>query len=100
METKMPLKCDPIGLSRPNAAAHVGMVISLFDKLVADGRMPRPCKAEGRLIWRRLEIEKAFSELPFHGELIMLTEERKNSFAAVRRRRAERAEADQRVGLK
>jgi hypothetical protein len=32
--------------------------------MVADGRMPRPKRVDGRVIWDRLRIEAAFSDLP------------------------------------
>ncbi len=41
--------------------------VTLFDRLVADGRMPRPRRVDGRLIWLRAEIERAFEELPYDG---------------------------------
>jgi hypothetical protein len=32
--------------------------------MVADGRMPRPKRVDGRVIWDRLKIEAAFTDLP------------------------------------
>lgn len=32
--------------------------------MVADGRMPKPKKIDGRVIWDRLRIEAAFTDLP------------------------------------
>lgn len=36
----------------------------MFDQMVADGRMPKPKKVDGRVIWDRLQIEGAFTDLP------------------------------------
>jgi hypothetical protein len=56
-----------LGLSRIAASAYVGLGVSLFDEMVRDGRMPPPRKANTRLIWSRVELEKAFSDLPYAG---------------------------------
>jgi predicted DNA-binding transcriptional regulator AlpA len=42
----------------------VGVGATKFDEMVADGRMPRPKRVDGRVIWDRLKIEAAFSDLP------------------------------------
>ena len=76
----------PLGLSRPQAAAFVGMGVSLFDRMVEEGRMPRPRKAYGRLIWHRQELEDAFAELPYHGNSVASFSDASNSFAAIRAR--------------
>jgi predicted DNA-binding transcriptional regulator AlpA len=54
----------PRGFSREEAARYVGVGITKFDEMVADGRMPRPKRVDGRVIWDRLKIESAFSDLP------------------------------------
>lgn len=59
-----PLSYPPRGLSREEAARYVGVGITKFDQMVADGRMPRPKKVDGRVIWDRLKIEAAFTDLP------------------------------------
>jgi hypothetical protein len=33
--------------------------------MVKDARMPPPRKANSRLIWSRVELEKAFADLPY-----------------------------------
>jgi predicted DNA-binding transcriptional regulator AlpA len=64
-----PLVQPPValGLSRAEASAFVGVGVSLFDEMVRDGRMPPPRKANTRLIWSRVELEKAFADLPYVG---------------------------------
>lgn len=54
----------PRGFSREEAARYVGVGVTKFDEMVADGRMPRPKRVDGRVIWDRLKIEAAFSDLP------------------------------------
>jgi predicted DNA-binding transcriptional regulator AlpA len=53
-----------LGLNREQAAAYIGVSVSLFDEMVADGRMPRPKRANSRNIWDRRSLEKAFARLP------------------------------------
>jgi excisionase family DNA binding protein len=54
----------PRGLSRDEAARYIGVGTTKFDEMVADGRMPRPKRIDGRVVWDRLKIEAAFSDLP------------------------------------
>src|SRR5215475_1300244 len=39
------------GLSREQAANYVGVGPTKFDKMVRDGRMPRPKRVDGRVVW-------------------------------------------------
>lgn len=57
----------PIGLSREAAARYVGVGATKFDEMVADGRMPKPKKIDGRVVWNRLTVEAAFFDLPEEG---------------------------------
>jgi predicted DNA-binding transcriptional regulator AlpA len=52
------------GLSRDDAAMYCGISSTLFDRLVADGRMPGPCRIDGRKVWDIRAIDVAFDELP------------------------------------
>ncbi len=55
------------GLSRAEAAAYVGVSPSLFDQMVADGRMPKPKGGtNSRRIWDRRRLDAAFDALPDH----------------------------------
>ena len=54
----------PRGLSRPIAAAYIGVGTSKFDGMVADGRMPQPKVIDGRRVWDIRELDTAFDELP------------------------------------
>jgi len=42
----------------------VGVSASLFDEMVADGRMPSPREINRRRVWDRLQIDAAFDDLP------------------------------------
>lgn len=53
----------PRGLNREEAARYVGVGTSMFDRLIAEGRMPRPLRVGKRVIWDRLKIEAAFADL-------------------------------------
>jgi hypothetical protein len=53
----IPCPRDPVGLSLDEAA-------TLFARMVADGRMPAPHKADGRRIWDADEVISAFRHLP------------------------------------
>lgn len=67
-QTVLPPSLPPIGLSREEAAAYVGLGCTKFDALVKDGRMPRPKRVDGRLIWHRPQLDQAFAALPDDGE--------------------------------
>jgi predicted DNA-binding transcriptional regulator AlpA len=51
-------------LNREQAAAYIGLSPTTFDKLVTDGRMPKPKHVGARRIWDRNRIDEAFSALP------------------------------------
>jgi excisionase family DNA binding protein len=50
-------------MSRDEAARYIGVGTSKFDEMVSDGRMPRPKRVDGRVIWDRLRLDAAFSDL-------------------------------------
>jgi predicted DNA-binding transcriptional regulator AlpA len=52
-----------LGLSRIEAAAYIGVGPRTFDKMVADGRMPKPIAINARTVWDRRQIEDAFGRL-------------------------------------
>ena len=51
------------GLSREEAAMYCGISATLFDRLVLDGRMPGPCRIDGRKVWDIRAIDMAFDDL-------------------------------------
>jgi predicted DNA-binding transcriptional regulator AlpA len=60
----LPFSLPPRGLSRVVAAAYVGVGVTLFDRMVADGLMPKPKKIARRLVWCRFKLDEAFAALP------------------------------------
>ena len=60
---KTPLPWTPRGLSRLQAAAYVGVSAGTFDKLVSEGRMPKPKPIGARRVYDRVEIDSAFDAL-------------------------------------
>lgn len=69
----LPPSLAPIGVSREEAAAYIGVGTTLFDKLVHDGLMPAPRLLSGRRVWSVEEIESAFRVLPKDGEKAQAT---------------------------
>jgi predicted DNA-binding transcriptional regulator AlpA len=53
----------PRGLGREDAARYIGISPSTFDRLVAEGRMPRPTHIGKRVVWDRLKLDAAFADL-------------------------------------
>ena len=58
------LAYPPRGLCREEAARYVGVGTTKFDEMVADGRMPRPKRVDGRTVWDRIALDAAFTDLP------------------------------------
>lgn len=54
----------PRGMCREEAAHWIGVGATKFDEMVADGRMPRPKRVDGRVVWDRIKLDMAFSDLP------------------------------------
>jgi predicted DNA-binding transcriptional regulator AlpA len=52
------------GLSRVESAEYVGVGTSKFDAMVADGRMPKPKKIDGRRVWDVRALDQFFDLLP------------------------------------
>ncbi len=59
-----PAPLDPRGLSRVDAAGYFGISPTLFDQLVRNGVLPRAKALQGRNIWDRRELDRAFDDLP------------------------------------
>jgi predicted DNA-binding transcriptional regulator AlpA len=51
------------GLSREQAANYIGIGPTKFDKMVKDGRMPRPKRLDGRVVWDLRKLDAAFDAL-------------------------------------
>ena len=61
--SRLPLSLAPRGLSRVQAAEYIGVGVTKFDEMVADGRMPSPKRIDGRLVWDRIKLDEAFETL-------------------------------------
>lgn len=64
----LPLSLPPRGLDRVRAAQYVGVSVTKFDELVADGRMPAPKRIDSRKVWDKIALDSAFDALPEHDD--------------------------------
>lgn len=55
------------GLCREEAAKYVGVSTTKFDTMIKDGRMPKPKKIDGRVVWDIRRLDSAFDALPDEG---------------------------------
>lgn len=55
---------EPLGLGLNEAAAYLGLGPSLFERLVAEGKMPFPRQLAGRRVWDAEEVAAAFRRIP------------------------------------
>ena len=63
-ETPLSLEVVPRrGLRREEAARYVGISTSKFDACVKDGRMPRPFRIDGCVIWDVQRLDSAIVAL-------------------------------------
>ena len=60
----LPLSVPKRGLSRVEAAEYIGISPTKFDQMVADGRMSKPKRIDGRNVWDRHQLDIAFAALP------------------------------------
>jgi predicted DNA-binding transcriptional regulator AlpA len=58
-----PLIITRRGLRRADAALYVGLGPTKFDKLVKEGRMPKPVRIDGCVIWDVKLLDTKFDEL-------------------------------------
>lgn len=56
------------GLHREEAAAYVGVSPNTFDRMVADGMMPKHRPVYGRKVWDVRALDRSFDALPSDGE--------------------------------
>jgi predicted DNA-binding transcriptional regulator AlpA len=62
-----PISYAPRGLSRDEAARYIGVSPSKFDQMIADGLMPKAKRLGGRVVWDRVALDIAFTDLPDDG---------------------------------
>lgn len=53
----------PRGLSREQAASYVGIGTTLFDQMVASGKLPKPARINSRVLWDRKKLDAALDDL-------------------------------------
>ena len=61
--SSLPPSLAPRGLSRLQAAEYVGVGVTKFDQMVTDGRMPKPKRIDGRIVWDRVQLDECFAAL-------------------------------------
>lgn len=66
----LPDNLAPIGVSREQAAAFIGISSSLFDRLITDGLMPDSRALYGRRVWDVAEVAEAFRAIPHRSQHI------------------------------
>lgn len=54
----------PRGMRRAEAARYVGISITKFDQMVSDGGMPKPKRIESIVVWDRVQLDAAFTDVP------------------------------------
>jgi predicted DNA-binding transcriptional regulator AlpA len=59
----LPASLPPRGLSREAAAQYIGVSVGKFDEMIVDGRMPKPVRIDGRNVWDRRALDRAFDAL-------------------------------------
>jgi len=57
----------PRGLSRVEACRYLGIGTTLFDTLIAEGKLPKPKRLASKPIWDRIALDAAFNDLPEDG---------------------------------
>jgi predicted DNA-binding transcriptional regulator AlpA len=68
-QAALPPTLAPRLISRDAAAAYVGVSPNTFDKMVADGSMPKPRRlTERRLAWDLRHLDRAVDRLPIDGD--------------------------------
>jgi predicted DNA-binding transcriptional regulator AlpA len=53
----------PRGLSREAAAQYCGFGTTKFDEMIKDGRLPKPARVDGRVVWDLHKLDKALDRL-------------------------------------
>lgn len=60
----LPRSLPPRGLAKPEAAAYIGVSVTLFEQMVGDGRVPGAKRINSRAIWDLRALDLAFDTLP------------------------------------
>lgn len=52
-----------LGYRLPDAALYIGVSETKFRQMVQDGRMPKPYRIDGIVLWRYDDLQAAFDRL-------------------------------------
>jgi hypothetical protein len=63
-QTNLPASLAPLGVPLVLAAEYLSLSPTKFQQLVDDGRMPKPKRIDGRLVYDLEEVRLAFKALP------------------------------------
>lgn len=63
-----PISYPPRGLSKVEACRYLGIGSTLFDQLIAEGKLPKPKRIASRVIWDRIALDVAFNDMPEDGK--------------------------------
>ena len=58
------------GLRRDEAARYIGVCPRKFDELVKDGRMPKPGRINGIVVWDVRQLDLAFDDIVRHDQAV------------------------------
>jgi predicted DNA-binding transcriptional regulator AlpA len=50
-------------VSHASKPQNIGVGVTKFDEMVDDGRMPKPKRIDGRVVWDRIKLDQAFDVL-------------------------------------
>ena len=51
------------GLDHDEAAVFVGVTFQTFDRMVAEGRLPKPVELYGEIVWDLVQLDRAMDRL-------------------------------------
>ena len=51
------------GLDHDEAATFVGVTMATFDRMVAEGRLPKPVELYGEIVWDLVQLDRAMDRL-------------------------------------
>ncbi|GLI93939.1 helix-turn-helix transcriptional regulator [Methylocystis echinoides] len=67
-EARSRLGIAPRLLRRERAAAYLDVSPTSFDKLVKEGKLPKPKRLDGFRWWDRVDLDASAESLPYEGD--------------------------------
>jgi predicted DNA-binding transcriptional regulator AlpA len=74
-QAALPPTLQPRLIGREAAAAYISVCPNTFDKMIEEGRMPRPRVLGKRKAWDTRELDIAVDQLPHEGEELAASDE-------------------------